>query len=367
MNLSQSVKDLSKLVLNDKDTPLELSLQSSGASVDYILFKSGTLRELMRIERDAAKKNYKDIWTDSIVIQLREAVLKAARSGYVPGQHCHFVYYGGKNPDLKMLPRYEGTKEFLAVHGVNIFLPDIIRANDQFTMRKTVIEGKYFTHFEHHIDFKADRGAPIAAYLAFERNGMADVLVLDKAYLDAVERFGVSKGSDAWKGDFKEEMYKKTTIQRLPKHLQLEAPEDPEAGSAVVLEEPKAAAAVAAPARTAPAALPEAGTVIPVSEQLDQAQAAQQQRETVPARPGNVQSMPAPGAEIAAEVNAAQHEQAEQIDQAMQEAPPPNGEVPTDADGVVTMVDDQLGADPPAGDTAAPPAEQPGKTKELPF
>ena len=49
MQVPEFIKGLIRDVANDADTPLELALQSSGAAIDYLLFKSGTLRELLRI------------------------------------------------------------------------------------------------------------------------------------------------------------------------------------------------------------------------------------------------------------------------------------------------------------------------------
>ena len=227
---SAAVQSVASQVVRSDDAVLTTTLASAGVKYDFALFRMGAIKEIERIDLDAQRKNAGDIWTEKIVRDTRMALIACARDGYVPGQHCHLTYYGGQRPELKVTPNYRGVKELLGIKGVRIFPPQIVHGNDVFRIQREIREGRMVTDFRHEVDMFSDRGAAGGVYVAYEVDGRADVLVLDRTYLAKVQKFAVSRKSDAWSGPHVEEMWKKTAILRLPKHLQLGMPDPMDPG-----------------------------------------------------------------------------------------------------------------------------------------
>lgn len=139
----------------------------------------------------AAKRELNGNWFNADQLHaakesVEQAMLTAAAFGLIPGVHCHFVPYGGKEPKVQMLPNYKGV-----IHRANtsarlkMHAPVAVFKGDKFMAPSRRVEnGKYSVSFFHEPTFQTEE--LIATYVAYEMDGSADVSWCPASYINRV-------------------------------------------------------------------------------------------------------------------------------------------------------------------------------------
>ena len=105
-----------------------------------------------------------------------------------------------------------------------IWMPKIVREADTFNLSVGMIDGREETKFLHKPNYNKESN-PRLIYCAWRHGDTSGVEVRGMAYIKKVRAFAESKGGDAWKGQFWEEMALKTVILRASKYFPIGLPE----------------------------------------------------------------------------------------------------------------------------------------------
>jgi len=227
------VVTVAKAVVPERDDVVRQYLAASGATFDAEIFRIETIKALEMLLGDRGKLR-KHHWNDMVKQDLRLAITRCAKDGLFPGEHVGISAVWSKalgRFEIKLFSQYPGALQILARAGVETRPPKIVYEGDLWEEGEGInASGEPYSWFKHEPVRELDaRGEPQRVYVTYRRKSMdgtwkSDVLVLDRDYIENVRKQAISRGDNAWTGPFPLEMWKKTAIKRLPKHLQLKMP-----------------------------------------------------------------------------------------------------------------------------------------------
>ena len=212
--LSRAVKALKKL-------ETDVTGYLGNHRLDSKMWKRSAVRAMERAELDANKNRRQgDPWAHIPAEMMKAAYLEAAAEGLEPGRHCYFIFYKGKNPDLKVLTSYQGAFERVNnLEGVVMLPPVVVRQDDVFKFEPT--------HFFENgtvgprIVFEPDleeKSAPIGLYVVWKIGDQWHADWVSKRYMMLIKN-SVRSGESPWKGPFEAEMWRKTAVHHAAKYI----------------------------------------------------------------------------------------------------------------------------------------------------
>ena len=163
------------------------------------------------------------------------SMLAAASSGFVPGVHCAFIYYGGAHPAIVMIPTYKGIIYRAGkMPGIKLYPPQVVFEGNTYTEPvHTVAKGEYTVQFNHQMGDSTGSAFDdiIASYAVYEVDGHMGVCWCDKQTLRKTrsmcrssnqESKGYKQRNDMW-FNHAPEMAAKTAIHRAAKYIPFDA------------------------------------------------------------------------------------------------------------------------------------------------
>jgi len=162
---------------------------------------------------------------DTLIEYNKEHGSKNILAGLIKGAFLNLDFYSSEaylvpyGKKLQFMPSYRGMVKLLQKYSIrpikNIYAK-VVRTGDQFTEK--IVDGQPTIDF---LPLPFNDAEIIGAFAVCEfQDGGMQYDVMSRKALDQTRSASRSKNSPAWK--FEEEMYKKTVLRRLCKHIQID-------------------------------------------------------------------------------------------------------------------------------------------------
>lgn len=162
---------------------------------------------------------------DTLIDYNREYGSKNILAGLIKGAFLNLDFYSNEaylvpyGKKLQFMPSYRGMVKLLqkySIRPIKDIYAKVVRKGDEFYEK--IVDGQQTIDFKP-LPFNDDDIVGAFAVCQFQDGGMQYDVMSRKA-LDQTRSASRSKNSPAWK--FEEEMYKKTVLRRLCKHIQID-------------------------------------------------------------------------------------------------------------------------------------------------
>lgn len=151
-------------------------------------------------------------------VSLLQAAGEAATFGFLLGHHAHLIPYSS---DVTMVPDYKGVLDLWRRDpDYFVWIPEMVRAKDGFSMTKGIRDGRAADTLEHGIPPSSDRGDIVGGYIRWSHRGVADYLYMTRDEFDSIKKIADdrSRGKSKVWADHYEAMCIKTLIKRAAKY-----------------------------------------------------------------------------------------------------------------------------------------------------
>lgn len=187
-------------------------------SLDIQIWERSAFRETLRVCQDAALRGQAVPQE-----QIKDALLAAARAGYEPGVHCHFVFFGGRSPKLTVLTSYRGVFDTLNSRPeLTVRPPQVVREGDEFEFEPDRLDaaGRVAAYWRHVPD-PSESTPLIGAYCVYSASGEWHIAWASRSYVEAVKQAALRRagGDSPWKGPFEHQMWRKTALLLANKYV----------------------------------------------------------------------------------------------------------------------------------------------------